>query len=77
MYKRQLLSELEGRLQAIIGPYGLVLGCALGEDCGYLDLLLFDLPGFLTAAEHIFKAYPYQFYLAELKPGGRIALLER
>ncbi len=63
--------ELEDRLEAeLLEPDGLgiLLGGAIGQECCYIDLLLFDKPAFLKKIVPFLQAYPqYTFYLSDFR----------
>ena len=75
----ELRYHLEARLQQeVLGPQGsglelgLVLGGAIGYQRIYIDLLLFDLQGFLELLPPLLEEYPHRFFLSEFQQKGRI-----
>ena len=54
---------------------GMVLGGACGKDYLYVDLLLYDTPAFIFAAQVVLMDFPYPFYLAEFRPESRLVAL--
>lgn len=71
--------ELEDRLEAeLLKPeeLGLLLGGAFGEECCYIDLLLFDEPTFMEKIIPFLERYPqYRFYLSQFRLHGDLIRL--
>ena len=74
-----LRHEIEDRLTAeILGPMnrGQVTGGATGTNCSYIDLIVYDLPGFIDAVKPLLSQYPqYSFYLSEFRRHAGLKLL--
>ena len=66
--------DLEQRLESeVLGPrgsgseLGLVLGGAVGTQCVYIDLLLYDEVAFLEKVPALLAAYPYDIYISDFR----------
>lgn len=68
--RHELEERLENEVLGLRGSgrsAGLVLGGAVGTQCVYVDLLLYDEAAFREAARPVLGAYPYDFYLSDFR----------
>lgn len=51
---------------------GMLLGGAMGEQCVYIDLLLYDEEAFLEKVKPVLAEFPYKFYLSPFKQNAKL-----
>lgn len=68
--RHELEQRLENEVLGLRGSgseLGLVLGGAVGTQCVYIDLLLYDEPAFAEKAPALLVSYPYDIYISDFR----------
>jgi hypothetical protein len=74
--------DIEDRLETeVLGTdgsgeeIGILLGGAMGEQCVYVDLLLYDEEAFWEKVKPVLAQFPYKFYLSSFKQNAELVQL--
>ncbi|MDR2861874.1 MAG: hypothetical protein LBV07_04945, partial [Syntrophobacterales bacterium] len=76
--RNDLMDKLEEEVLGKLGSgreTGLLLGGAMGENCAYIDLLLYDEEAFMEKAKTFLSSSPYMIFGKEFYRDGREFLL--